>query len=186
MKALSRVDSESLVDEEAIEDVLQLVKMRSVTMKDVVMRLEDDYVRDLAEFIEDMRLRLSGGHVLTDEELEDLVLKIPMYLFYAAGGLEMLGMEGDTAQATKKEVYNSLFLETKGTVEDKTKTAELGTFTEQFLDAAYGRAYKTLKLQIEMAEHLATSAKKIMSKRMLDTQQQLAEKGFRRFGGTDE
>ncbi len=183
---MSRDLAEELVDEESLEEAQELIESRSHTMKSVMLRLVEPYVKDLTEFIEEVRHELMGGHRLTDEELEELVLKIPMYLYYAASGLELLGMEGDTAQATKKEIYNQLFLETPGTVEARIKTAELGTFTEQFMDAAYGRAYKTLKLQIEIAEQLSTSAKKIMSKRMLDVQQVMAERGFRHVGEKDE
>jgi hypothetical protein len=105
---------------------------------------------------------------MSDDELEASVMKIPVFLYFAVGGLESLGIEGDTAKAHKIEVFNKAYADVEGTIQDKTKHAELNSFPEYLIEVAYARAYKKLKSQIDAAEHVFSGAKKVLSKRMME------------------
>lgn len=137
---------------------------------DIINRIVDTiigkYVTELNKVIEDARNLIENKDRLTDTEIEDLVLRIPVYLYFAAEGLETLGVEGDNAKAIKSEAYNEAYLVAEGTIKDKEAAAELQTFSEQMIETAYTRAYKKLKAQIEKAEHVFSGAKKVLSKRM--------------------
>lgn len=144
------------------------VEENSAVVEKVVDSIVSKYNKDLDDYIRKIKRLLDRGDVLSDAEIENAVMRIPVFLYYAASGLESLGIEGDNAKAAKIEVFNAAYLEIEGTIQDKTKHAELQTFPEYLIEVAFARAYKKLKTQIDMAEHIFSGAKKVLSKRMLD------------------
>lgn len=151
-------------------------RMRSIRMKieeesklidqmvDVVIA---KYNKDLHSFIEECyELLKEKDRLLEDTELENMTIRIPMFMYFAATGLETLGIEGDTAKAHTMEVYNEAFGKASGTIKDKAAESELKVLSEKYIEIVFIRAYKKLKTQIEMAEHIFSGVKKVLSKRM--------------------
>jgi hypothetical protein len=145
-----------------------VVEENSATVERIVESLVLKYSRDLDDYIRNIKKMLERRDNMSDDEIENAVLKVPVFLYFASSGLESLGIEGDNALAVKKQAFNDIYIETEGTIQDKTKTAELATFPEYLLEVAYNRAYKRLKTQIEMAEHVFSGLKKVLSKRMME------------------
>lgn len=150
-------------------------KMRSVKAKveensglidKMVDSIVHKYNRDLHEFMEKVVTLLKKPDRLTTDELEDIVMKIPVFMYFSSTGLETLGIEGDAAKAVKMEIFNKHYNEIEGTIEDKKKHAELKTFSEYYVEVAFSRAYKKLKVQLDMAAHVFSGAKKVLSRRM--------------------
>jgi hypothetical protein len=137
-----------------------VVEENSATVERIVESLVLKYSRDLDDYIRNIKKMLERRDNMSDDEIENAVLKVPVFLYFASSGLESLGIEGDNALAVKKQAFNDIYIETEGTIQDKTKTAELATFPEYLLEVAYNRAYKRLKTQIEMAEHVFSGLKK--------------------------
>lgn len=146
------------------------VEENSVVIESIVAHLVRKYNSELEDTISRLRDSLQDPQALSDEDLEAATLKIPLYLYFAAGGLESLGTEGDTAKAAKLEAFNKAYQAVEGTIADKTAYAENLTFPEYLVEIAFIRAYKKLKLQIEMAVNLSAAVKKVLSKRMEDNQ----------------
>jgi hypothetical protein len=165
-------------DEVLNDDPLKLqAKMRSIKkrveesslpLEKIVESIVAKYDKDLTAFIDRMKGLLSRRDILSEQDLEDAILKIPVFMYFASNGLESLGIEGDTAKAVKMEVFNKAFAEIEGTIQDKTRHAELQTFPEYLVDVAYQRAYKKLKTKLDNAEHVFSGMKKVLSKRMLE------------------
>lgn len=143
------------------------VEDESEAVNGLVDNLVNKYGKDLERSIDKIRnaLRDSGDTPISNEELEKFVMEVPVYMYYAIEGLERLGIEGDNAVALKKEKFNRMYIMTSGTIEDKTKQAELDTLTEYYVETAYKRAYRKLKEKIAKAEHVYTGAKKVLDKR---------------------
>lgn len=152
------------------------VEQESVQVINLVDSLVNKYGRELEESIDEVRDLLKQDRPLENEELETIVMQIPVYMYYAIEGLEKLGVEGDNAKAVRKEVFNSIYIDTPGTIEDKTKNAELATMPEYYVEQAFQRAYRKLKEKIEKAEHVYSGAKKILDKR---TNELFIQKGDR-------
>jgi hypothetical protein len=146
------------------------VQENSKVIDEIVNTIVDKYTKELTEFMQYIDVQLKRKDELDDLQLERITLKIPLFMYFAATGLETLGIEGDTAKAARMDVYNAAFAEIAGTIEDKKKAAELRTMPEYFIEAAYERAYKKLKQQIAMAEHMFSATKKVLSKRMQDNE----------------
>lgn len=142
--------------------------------------LVSKYNRDLEDLITVYKEKLASGRELTDKELENAVLKIPIFMYFTASGLETLGVEGDNAAAIRKAAFNQAYMKHTGTINDKTAAAEMETIPEALLEVAFTRAYKRLKTQVEMAAHIYSGFKKVLSKRMLEIEASMRELGYTR------
>lgn len=160
-----------MANKKDIESALRRLKIQiedeSEAVNNLVDSLVNKYGKDLERAIDRVKdaLNKNDDQPVTNEELEKFVMQVPVYMYYAIEGLEKLGIEGDNAVALKKEKFNRSYIDTAGTIEDKTKQAELDTMTEYYVEQAYKRAYKKLKEKISKAEHVYTGAKKVLDKR---------------------
>jgi uncharacterized membrane protein len=142
------------------------VERNAQVIEGIVEQIVRRYNRDLEELVIEVKAMLDKKGNLTDEELELITVKLPVFMYFAAGGVEVLGVESDSAKALKLAAYNQKYLTSEGTIQDKTKEAELKTLDESIIDVAFSRAYKQLKTQLEMAEHIFSGVKKVLSKRL--------------------
>lgn len=149
-----------------IRGIRNKVQENGDVMNRIVDSLVSKYNRDLHELIETLKENLKSPERIEDQELEEMVLKIPVYMYFGSTGLETLGIEGDSAKAIKMEVFNEAYMQAEGTINDKTSAAQNQTFSEHLVEVAFSRAYKKLKVQIEMAEHVYSGVKKVLQKRM--------------------
>jgi len=162
--------------ESKMRQIKHKVEEESVAINSLVDTIVNRYNKELHEFIEQVRGWLRANDKLTSEELEKLIIQIPVFMYFASEGLEKLGVEGDNSKAVKMEAFNNIYIETAGTIEDRKKASELATLPEYYVEVAYTRAYKKLKTQIEKAEHIFTGAKKILDKRVSETNLNLRDR----------
>lgn len=155
-------------DENKMRQVKAKVEMNSITLERLVDNIVLKYNRELTEEVDKVKVLLDKKDTLEDSEIENLVMRIPVYMYYAGGGLESLGIEADMAKAVKLEIYNEKYMELDGTIKDKEAEAYNQTFNEQLIEVAFQRAYKKLKIQLEMADSVFSGAKKVLTKRMMD------------------
>lgn len=155
-------------DEIKMRSIRHKVEENSRTIDQIVGNIVRKYSDELDGEVERIRYLLEDSDKLTDEELEIMVMRLPVIMYYGINGLEDLGIESDMAKAVKLEVYNDRYLDSDGTIQDKTHLAELETVNEQMIEVAFTRAYRKLRSKIEMAEHVYSGAKKVIDKRMRD------------------
>jgi hypothetical protein len=146
------------------------VEKNSEIIKDIVDSIVAKYLRELDDIMMNTKelVESLGDDKISDEDLERITLQLPIYYYFACGGLEDLGVESENAGAVKEEIYNKVYLEIEGTIQDKTHGAELKTFEERMVEVAYNRAYKKLKIKLDGIDKTFSAAKKIISKRMKD------------------
>lgn len=142
------------------------MESNSAVIDSIVSQILTKYKRELDELMVEVKGQLDKKNNLTDEELDLITLKLPVYMYFAAGGLEVLGIECDAAKAIKASIFNQKYLAADGTIQDKTKSAENATLDEAIIEVAFSRAYRQLKVQIEMSEHVFSGIRKVLSKRM--------------------
>jgi len=147
----------------------QQVEENSMIIENIVDSLVGKYNTELEEFIaQTSDLLADGEHTLTDDELEAVTLKIPIFMYFTSSGLEDLGVGVDSAKAVRLDAFDSFYVAAEGTIQDKTKVAQLNTFPEYLVEIAFQRAYKKLKVQLDMAEHIFSGVKKIITKRIAE------------------
>ena len=155
---------------EKLRTIKQQVEQSSVIVEQIVDQIVAKYNRDLDDLMIEVKGKLDLKNDLSDEELEAITLKLPVFMYFSAGGIETLGVECDTAKAVKASIFNKKYLDYEGTIQDKTKNAELLTLNEAIIEVAFQRAYKRLKVQLDMAEHVFSGVRKVLSKRIGETE----------------
>ena len=121
----------------------------------------DDYVDFIRSIFED------EDNPPTSAELDNFCMNLSMYIYYASGMQERLGLKDDIAKALYKEIYHSKrdSIE-KGTVADKDSLAELASQQEYLTSVLYKRAYAIVKAKVLAAQDLLASIKKVISRRV--------------------
>jgi hypothetical protein len=166
------------LDNRELEKVVDKVVNNSEVINKIIDKIEDRYAHDLDNFMLGIENILKGNRELNDKEIEEIILKIPVYLYFAVQGLEVLGVESDMAKAVKAEVFAEVFLKSDGTIPDKTKAAEMITQKEQMIEVAFARAYRKLKTMIDKAELLFSGVNKIYQKRIIEFNIKMKEKYY--------
>jgi len=156
------------VAKEVIADIRGEVEKNSQQLDNIVQEIIDPYCKDLDEYVSFIRDCLKDGEQPpTTKELEDFCTNLSVFIYFASGMTEHLGIRDDIAKAIYKETYNSARNAlTQGTVADKDSKAELHSQEEALVSAAYTRSYKIMKSKVETAQEILASCKKVLSHRM--------------------
>lgn len=154
------------VDE--VETIKNKVENHSETINKIVNDIIQPYCKDLDKYVSFIKDCLKDGqNPPTDEELEDFVMNLSTYIYFAGGMVEQLGIRDDISKAVYKETYhtsrNSI---NSGTVADKDSLAELSSQQELLTNICYNRAWKIMKSKVENAQELLSSCKKILTRRI--------------------
>lgn len=155
-------------DLKVISAIQSQVEKHSKTIDSLVDDVVKPYCKDLDKYISFIRDCLKDGeNPPTSEELDDFVLNLSTYIYFASGACEQLGIRDDISKAIYKEIYHTKRNElTSGTVADKDSIAELESIQEQITNIVYNRSYKIIKAKIENAQELLSSCKKVLSHRL--------------------
>lgn len=162
-----RIDN---IDLKKIADIQAKVEENSETINKLVDEVIQPYCKDLDKYISFIRECLKDGeNPPLDSELDDFVLNLSTYIYWASGACEQLGIRDDISKAVYKELYHTKRNElSSGTVADKDSIAELESLQEQITNIVYNRAYKTMKAKVENAQELLSSCKKVLSHRLTE------------------
>ena len=138
----------------------------SVAIENAIGRIVDEHIGDLTDVVEKIKTMLKDDtDILTDQEIEDILLQLPILLYDVTDDQEVVGMQSDLAGLIYKESYNEALKIARGTVQEKTSASELATMTEKFDTVIYDRAYKIIKQKISMAVEILNAVKRIQSTR---------------------
>ena len=161
------------------EGIQYRVENNSKQLDEIVNGIVKPYSKDLDKYVLFIKDCLKDGeNPPTTQELEDFCMNLSTYIYFAGGMTEYLGIRDDIAKAVYKEMYNtSRNSLTKGTVADKDSLAALQCQEEAIISAAYTRSYKIMKSKIESAQELLQSCKKVLSRRMQETELTMMQGG---------
>lgn len=153
-------------NENQLRSIRHRIEENSQTIEKIVDNIVLKYSAELDSEIDGIKILLENSERLEDSEIENIVMRLPIFMYYGVNGLENLGVESDMAKAVKMEIYNDKYLDAKGTIQDKTHQAELDSMNEQMVEIAFTRAFRKLRSKIEQAENVFSGAKKVLTKRM--------------------
>lgn len=160
------------LDREKIKEIQNSVNVSSEKLEEIVNEIIQPYCSDLDRYVDFIRSILRDGeNPPTAYELDDFCLNLSVYLYYAGGMQEQLGIKDDISRALYKEIYNSYRQsQEKGTVADKDALAELASQQEYLTSVCYKRAYSIMKAKVSAGQELLSSCKKIISRRMSENE----------------
>lgn len=154
-----------------IRELREKVDGDSSILDDIVNDIISPYTRELDEYVKFIKevLLQDGNNPPTAEELDDICINLPVFIYYASSMQEKLGIKEDISRAVYKEMYHSVRDElTEGTVKDKDSLAELASQDEYITNLLYKRAYKIVCNKVDAAQELLSSCKKIVSRRITE------------------
>ena len=139
----------------------------SVSVENAIARIVDEHIGNLCDVIDKIKCMLKDDtDILTDQEIEDILIQLPLLLFDVTDDQEIVGMQSDLAGLIYKEAYNEALKIARGTVQEKSSASELATMVENFDTVIYDRAYKIIKQKISMAIEILNAVKRIQSARV--------------------
>lgn len=157
--------------DELIHNIIGRVEDNSAKVEKIVDELIQPYCDKLDILIGKFRdCLMDKQNPVTEWELDDVCLKLPSYLYFMGEAQEKFGIKEDISKSVKMELYNQIHQRTRGTVADKQAASEAGTIEEDIVYRAYQRAYKRIKQKLEAAYELLSSIKKVMHRRMIETE----------------
>jgi len=157
------------IETKKIEVLQDRINNNSKLINDLTNKLVADYCKQLDNYVKFVQTLLQDDkHPPTSEELDDIVMSLPVLLYFCGEAQENLGIKTDVAKAVKQEKYNEIYNEVKGTIADKTAKSELAAQSETITHIIYDRAYKIVKEKMNAAYELLSSCKKVISRRMTE------------------
>lgn len=137
----------------------------SVIINKIAEEIVADICKDLDTTIQQIR-QILVEDTLTNSELEDAVIQLPLKIYAITTQQEFLGLKDDLAAAKVKEQYNKIYLETQGKSADKVVIAQQGTIQQSIISSITSRCYKIVKQKIDAAYEVLNSVKKIINMRV--------------------
>ena len=153
-------------------NVKNSVETNSSQIQEIVEGIIKPYCKDLDNYVDFIKSILADGeNPPTSQELDDFCMNLSVYIYYASGMQEQLGIKDDIARAIYKEMYHSSRDSIdKGTVADKDSLAELASQQEYLVSVCYKRAYNIIKAKVSAAQEMLASVKKVISRRMQEVE----------------
>ena len=155
-----------------LENVKNSVENNSSQIQEIVEGIIKPYCKDVDNYVDFIKSILADGeNPPTSQELDDFCMNLSVYIYYASGMQEQLGIKDDIARAIYKEMYHSSRDSIdKGTVADKDSLAELASQQEYLVSVCYKRAYNIIKAKVSAAQEMLASVKKVISRRMQEVE----------------
>ena len=176
-----------ILAEDINEEELIILRKRVDNNSKLINKLSNDlvneYCKSLNEYVAFIKQILEDEkHPPTAQELDDFVLNLPVLLYFCGEAQENLGIKTDVAKSIKQEKYNEIYKEVSGTIADKTAKSELAAQAETITHIIYDRAYKIVKEKMTAAYELLSSCKKVISRRMAESELANVDEGRFRNG----
>lgn len=150
-------------------EIISEIDISSNELDDLIDGLVNSCCKELDEYISYVKKLLDDVNTpISDPELDDIVLTIPTLLYFTGNAQESLGIREDLSKMTETNKYNSVFINTEGTVQAKQAYAKLQIQNETLATLVYQRACKKIKLRCDYALEILQSSKKILSRRLAE------------------
>lgn len=136
------------------------------SLENIVRNIVKEKTADITRVIEQIRSFLKDETTeLTDLEIDDILLQLPILLYGSMEEQEIVGMQLDMASQLQKEAYQQAYKLAHGTIRDKDAEADLSTRAQQLEKIIYDRSYKIIKQRFEMAVETLNAVKKVQASR---------------------
>lgn len=107
---------------------------------------------------------------LSSDELERLVLRLPVLLYRLIDGTDFAALEADVIKTANRHVYATHYGNASGTIKDKEAEAELKSAEESTIVDLAKRVHNRLKSRADIAHDMLDAIKKAMTSRDVEKQ----------------
>lgn len=138
----------------------------TIQVEDIIRNIVTNKTEDVSIIIHNIRSMLKDDSTeLSDLEIDDILLQLPIVLYDSIEEQEIVGMQSDMANQIYKEAQSEAYNLARGTISDKNATADLKTRAQQLEKIIYERSYKIIKQKFELALETLNAVKKVQASR---------------------
>lgn len=138
----------------------------TLEMEKIIKNIVNEKTKDLTIVIDNIRTLLNDNTPeLTDGEIDNILLQLPIILYNSMDEQEITGMQSDLASQLYKQAQSEAFRLARGTISDKNAEADIKTRQEQLEKILFDRSYKIIKQKFEMAVETLNAVKKVQASR---------------------
>lgn len=138
----------------------------TIQMEQVIKNIVDSKTQDITIIVHKIRSLLKDDTPdLTDAEIDDILLQLPIVLYDSMEEQEIVGMQSDMANQIYKQAQSEAYKMARGTISDKNAVADIQTRQQQLEKILFDRSYKIIKQKFEMALETLNAVKKVQSNR---------------------
>ena len=135
-------------------------------MEQIIKKIVDIRTKEISIIIHKIQSFLKDDtQELTDLEIDDILLQLPIVLYDAMEGQEIVGMQSDMATQLYKQAQSEAYNLARGTISDKNAVADIKTRQQQLEKILFDRSYKIIKQKFEMAIETLNAVKKVQASR---------------------
>lgn len=171
---LNPVGSECKSKDISQEDLLSLMSSLDETsdmMSEIATQLSNSCTSALDDYMNYIVSSLQQPQTIPNDLLDEFVLNLPIYIYYASSAVENLGIREDVATIAKKrkisEITEDLVKQkVGGTASSRTAIAESICTKDVLVNDIYSTAYKSAKAKLTYAYEVLASCKKVLSRRI--------------------
>jgi vacuolar-type H+-ATPase subunit B/Vma2 len=143
--------------------------------------ISDSIVKTYSEDLDKLMARIYEDCVNvepSDKTLEAYTMELSNALYFIGARVESVGIKEDLTKMAAKEAYNDAYLnhmdvadaKKKPTVAELTALSEDDSKYQQVINSIYTRVYKQLKYKVDSAYEMLNSLRKVISRRMQESQ----------------
>lgn len=151
------------------EELTQQTEETSSLIIAAAEQLADRITKELDRYMDKIRPLIFAENqkeFITMAELETIILKIPLMLYWIGTNREKLATKSDTARKIREIKKHYSYVNAKGSVTDKKMQAEFDSDSDYMVELTYKTAHCIVNEKMAYALELLNSAKKAISRRM--------------------
>ncbi len=141
------------------------INANGVQLDEIVNSLLGDRLNSLDQYIATVRTCFVSGQEILDDDLQKIILQIPVYIYDVIVFAQQMEMRKGIAAEQATIAENEQLLNATGTVQEKKAKAENATVQERFIEMAYKTAASIVDSKVKGAIDILNSARKIQATR---------------------
>ncbi len=147
-------------------NIKESVESGSLQVADMVNSIIGTNSQEIDEYIDKVRHSFLNDSQLLDGDLDKIILKIPVYIYYLTQVLQEIDIRKGIAAENAQYVENETLINSTGTVAEKQAKAQNATVNNRVVQLAYKNASGKIQAKINAAMEILNSAKRVQQRRL--------------------
>ena len=149
-----------------LNEIRNTVETGSIQVKEMVESIIGTTCSEIDSYIVNVRNSFLNADQISDEDLDKIILKIPVYIYYLTQVLQEIDIRKGISAENAKFNENEALLQSVGTVAEKQAKATNATVNDRIVQLAYKSASSTIQAKMNGAMEILGSAKKVQQRRL--------------------
>ena len=149
-----------------LNDIRMSVENGSLQVSQMVDSIIGTNSVEIDQYIDQVRTSFLNDSQILDDDLDKIILKIPVYIYYLTQVLQEIDIRKGVSAENAKYSENEILLQSTGTVAEKQAKAINATVNNRVVQLAYKTASSKIQAKMNGAMEILSSAKKVQQRRL--------------------